>query len=79
MRIKPTQKIDLGHNIKNIIQEKQLRKVDIIRQMQLSGIAMTKQRFYKLENNKANITAEELVMLAKIVECDIAEFFRENA
>lgn len=78
MKIKSTSKIDLSHNIKNIIQAKGLRKADIIRQMQLDGIPMTKQRFYKLENNQANITADELVLIAKITECDISDFFREN-
>lgn len=78
MKIKPTQKIDVGNNIKDIVQKKKFRKVDIIREMQLAGIEMTKQRFYKLETNQAYVTADELVMLAKILECDIAEFFSEN-
>ncbi len=78
MKIKPTPKINLSNNIKNIIQEKGIRKVDIIRQMQLEGIPMTKQRFYKLENNQANITADELAMIAKIIDCDISDFFRES-
>lgn len=78
MKIKPSQKIDLSQNIKNIVQEKGIQKSNIIRQMQLAGIPMTKQRFYKLENNQANITADELAMIAKIVKCDISEFFREN-
>ena len=78
MKIKPTQKIDLGENIKNSIQKKNIRKADIIRQMQLSGIPMTKQRLYKLENNQANITADELIMIAKIIGCDIYDFFLEK-
>ena len=78
MKIKPTLKINLGNNIKSIVQEKQIRKADIIRQMQLAGISMTKQRFYKLENNLANITADELFMLGQILDCDISEFFRPN-
>ena len=77
MKIKSTEKINLGQNIKNIVQNKGIRKADIIRQLQLEGIAMTKQRFYKLENNQANITADELAMIAKVLECDIAEFFKE--
>ncbi|MBQ6887942.1 MAG: helix-turn-helix domain-containing protein [Lachnospiraceae bacterium] len=78
MKIKSTSKIDLSHNIKTIIQKKGIRKTDIIRQMQLDGIPMTKQRFYKLENNQANITADELAMIAKIVDCDISDFFCET-
>lgn len=78
MKIKATPNIDLGNNIKQVIQSKKLRKADIIRQMQLAGIPMTKQRFYKLENNQANITADELMMLAEIIDCNIAEFFRKT-
>ena len=78
MKIKATPTIDLGSNIKQIIQTKKLRKADIIRQMQLAGIPMTKQRFYKLENDQANITADELVMIAEIVGCDIADFFKKS-
>ena len=78
MKIKATPNIDLGNNIKQVIQSKKLRKADIIRQMQLAGILMTKQRFYKLENNQANITADELMMLAEIIDCNIAEFFRKT-
>ena len=78
MKIKSTQSIDLGQNIKAIILYKKLRKADIIRQMQLAGIPMTKQRFYKLENDQANITADELVMIAEIVGCDIADFFKKS-
>ena len=78
MKIKATSNIDLGNNIKQVIQAKKLRKADIIRQMQLAGIPMTKQRSYKLENDQANITADELVMIAEIVGCDIADFFKKS-
>lgn len=78
MKIKSGSKINLSYNLKNIIQSKGLQKADIIRQMQLDGIPMTKQRFYKLENNQANITADELAIIAKICGCDIADFFCET-
>ena len=78
MKIKSTPKISLGTNIKNIIEGKKIKKANIIREMQLAGIPMTKQRFYKLENNLANITADELVMLATILDCDISDFFEPN-
>ena len=78
MKIKSTPKISLGTNIKNIIEGQNLKKANIIREMQLAGIPMTKQRFYKLENNLANITADELVMLATILDCDISDFFEPN-
>ena len=78
MKIKSTPQINLGKNIKNIIEDNKIKRADIIRTMQLSGIPMTKQKFYKLENGLANITADELYMIAKILECDIADFFKPN-
>lgn len=78
MKIKSTEKIDLGNNITNLIKLKKIKKADLIRQMQLDGIPMTKQRLYKLEHNQANITADELSMLAHILGCDISQFFKEN-
>ena len=78
IKIKSTPKISIGTNIKNLIENKNLKKADIIREMQLHGIPMTKQRFYKLENNLANITADEISMLATILNCDIADFFKSN-
>ena len=78
MNIKPTPKVKLGDNIKNIIEEKNLRRVDIIREMQLSGISITKQRLYRIEHNIVSITADEMLMLAKILKCDISDFFQEN-
>ena len=76
MKIKSTSKINLGLNIKNIIKSQNLKKADIIREMQLHGIPMSKQRFYKLENNLANITADEITILATILDCNIADFFK---
>ena len=78
MKIKSTQKIDLGMNIKGQIEKSGLRKVDLIRQMQLSGIEINKQRLYKLERGQANITADELLVMSKILECNIEEFFKEK-
>ena len=78
IKIKSTPKISIGTNIKNLIENKNLKRADIIREMQLYGIPMTKQRFYKLENNLANITADEVSLLATILDCDIADFFKTN-
>jgi len=76
MRIKSTAKIKLGTNIKHLIEQQNLKKSNIIREMQLLGLPMTKQRLYKLENNLANFTAEEILILSQILNCDIYEFFK---
>ena len=78
MKIKSTPKINIGLNMKTIAEAKGIRKADIIRKLQLSGIPMTKQRYYKLENGLANITADELVMIAEILECEIKDLFQST-
>jgi transcriptional regulator with XRE-family HTH domain len=78
MKIKSTAKIDIGYNMKLIAESKKVVKADVIRELQLAGIPMTKQRYYKLENGLANITADEIMMIAKILECDLSELFKEN-
>ena len=79
MKIKSTSTINIGRNIKNIAESKGIKKADIIRELQLAGIPMTKQRYYKLENGLANITADELVLISKSLDCPITDFFRETS
>ena len=78
MKIKSTARINIGQNMKIIAESKGIKKADIIRELQLSGIPMTKQKYYKLENGLANITADELVLIAKALGCEISELFRES-
>jgi len=78
MKVKSTPAIHIGQNMKALAENKNIKKADIIRQLQLSGLPMTKQRYYKLEHGLANITADEIVLIAKILDCDIAELFKEN-
>lgn len=76
MKIKFTPNINIGLNMKTIAEAKGMKKADIIRKLQLAGIPMTKQKYYKLENGLANITADELVMIAEILECEIKDLFQ---
>ena len=78
MKIKSTSTINIGLNIKHIAESKGIKKADIIRQLQLAGIPMTKQKYYKLENGLANITADELVLIAEALDCSVEEFFQKN-
>lgn len=78
MRIKSTENIDIGLNMKIIAESKGIKKSDIIRQLQLAGIPMTKQRYYKLEHNLANITADELVLIAQALGCSLSELLKSR-
>ncbi len=69
-------KIRVGANIKRIRQAKGVRAYDLIRELQLQGLNINKQRYYKLEHDLANVYASELVAIAKYLEVDIAELFK---
>ena len=66
-------KIRVGANIKRIRQAKGVRAYDLIRELQLQGLNINKQRYYKLEHDLANVYASALVAIAKYLEVDIAD------
>lgn len=76
IKIRSDNKIRVGENIKRIRQAKGVRAYDLIRELQLQGLNINKQRYYKLEHNLANVYASELVAIAKYLEVDIAELFK---
>lgn len=76
IKIRSDNKISVGANIKRIRQAKGVRAYDLIRELQLQGLNINKQRYYKLEHDLANVYASELAAIAKYLEVDIAEFFK---
>ena len=76
IKIRSDNKISVGANIKRIRQAKGVRAYDLIRELQLQGLNINKQRYYKLEHDLANVYASELVSMAKYLEVDIAELFK---
>lgn len=76
IKIRSDNKISVGANIKRIRQAKGVRAYDLIRELQLQGLNINKQRYYKLEHDLANVYASELVAIAKYLEVDIAELFK---
>ena len=66
-------KIRVGANIKRIRQAKGVRAYDLIRELQLQGLNINTQRYYKLEHDLAKVYASELVAIAKYLEVDIAD------
>ena len=66
--------MDIGKNIqairyKNNMNQKQVAKLNLM------GISITKSTYAKLETNRMNIKASELVALAKLFHTDINAFF----
>lgn len=76
IKIRSDVRISVGANIKRIRQAKGVRAFDLIRELQLQGLNINKQRYYKLEHDLANVFASELVAIAEYLEVDIAEFFK---
>ena len=76
IKIRSDNKISVGANIKRIRVAKEVRAFDLIRELQLQGFNITKQRYYKLEQDLANVYASELAAIAKYLDVDISEFFK---
>ena len=77
IKIRSDSKISVGANIKRIRQAKGIRAFDLIRELQLQGLNINKQRYYKLEHDLANVFASELVTIAKYLGVDISELFKQ--
>lgn len=76
IKIRSDKHISVGANLKRIREAKGVRAYDLIREMQLQGFTLNKQRYYKLEHDLANIYASELVAISKYLDVDINEFFK---
>ena len=76
IKIRSDNHISVGANIKRIRENKGVRAFDLIRELQLQGLNINKQRYYKLEHDLANVFASELVAMSKILDVDISEFFK---
>ncbi|NBH35307.1 XRE family transcriptional regulator [Clostridiaceae bacterium] len=77
VKIRSDSKISVGANIKRIRQAKGVRAFDLIRELQLQGLNINKQRYYKLEHDLANVFASELVAIAEYLGVDISELFKQ--
>lgn len=76
IKIRSDNKISVGANIKRIRVAKEVRAFDLIHELQLQGFNITKQRYYKLEQDLANVYASELAAIARYLDVDISEFFK---
>lgn len=78
IKIRSDARINVGANIKRIRERQGVRAYDLIRELQLQGLNINKQRYYKLEHDLANVFASELVIMAEYLNVDISEFFKEE-
>ena len=73
------QKIRMDMSIGSNIQKRryQCKLKQVIAKMNLMGIPISKSSYAKIETNRMNIKVSELVALAKILDCEVGDFFKD--
>ena len=69
--------MDIGKNIQTIRYANKLTQDQVIAKMNLMGIPISKSSYAKIETNRMNIKVSELVALAKIMDCEVGDFFKD--
>ena len=68
--------IRIGENIKNIRKQKKIKQIDIVRQMQLMGIDITRESFVKIERGIQHIYASQLKAIKNILDTTYEELLK---
>lgn len=68
--------MDIGNNIRALRKSAQMKQDDVVAQMQLLGIDITRSTYAKIESNIMNIKVSELCALKIIFNCEFADFFQ---
>lgn len=69
--------MSIGSNIQKRRYQCKLKQDQVIAKMNLMGIPISKSSYAKIETNRMNIKVSELVALAKILDCEVGDFFKE--
>lgn len=75
IKVRSDSHISVGANIKRIRTKKKIKAAAIVLELQLQGLNINKQRYYKLEHDLANVYASELVAIAKYLKVDLNDLF----
>lgn len=68
--------MSIGSNIQKRRYQCKLKQDQVIAKMNLMGIPISKSSYAKIETNRMNIKVSELVALAKILDCEVGDFFQ---
>ena len=60
-------RIQLGANIKRLRKEKRIKQIDLVREMQLRGVDMTRESLVKIERGIQHIYASQLRAIKEIL------------
>ncbi len=69
-------KIFIGANIKRIRKEKKIKQVEMIRDLQLMGINMTREALVKIERGIQHIYASQLKAIKDVLDTTYDELFK---
>ncbi len=67
----------IGTNIRRLRQERKMKAVDVIAQLQLRDVNVTTGIFSKIENGRNNPSVDMLIALQEIYNCNYEEFFKK--
>lgn len=65
--------IQIGTNIKRIRKEKKIKQVDMVRELQLRGVDMTRESLVKIERGIQHIYASQLKAIKEILNTSYEE------
>ncbi|MBC5745320.1 helix-turn-helix transcriptional regulator [Lachnospiraceae bacterium MD308] len=68
---------NIGKSIQTLRYKNNLTQEQVVAKLDLAGIPISKSTYAKLETNRMNIKASELVALAHIFKTDINAFFAD--
>ncbi len=75
--MKLVQDIGIGQNIRRLRKACGLTQDQVVVQLQVMGIPLSRPSYVKIEGNKHNLRISELLALQSIFQCEVSEFFRE--
>lgn len=67
--------LDIGKNIQNLRNQSNLTQEQVVAQMQIMGLNISKSTYAKIETNRMNIKVSELLALKSIFKSTIDSFF----
>ena len=68
--------IQIGTNIKRIRKEKKIKQVDMVRELQLRGVDMTRESLVKIERGIQHIYASQLKTIKEILDTSYEELMK---
>lgn len=69
--------LDIGHTIRKLRLQNHLSQDDVVAQLQLMGLAISRSTYAKIETNRMNVRVSELVGLQRIFGVEFNAFFAE--